>query len=1371
MEIQFVSNSKNFTVSPKSINLSLPGVNENLLPIISDTTATLIYEKELFDYFVFTNEEIIATVKDGEKTLFTGTLQKNLSWKDMGEPYPIDTFEISISNKLHKLEVPAEKDFYYKDATLEQILSDVCSTVGVEIDASSSGLSETIPFFLVQKGQKLSEAIFALLAEYCFVATFTNLGLLKTQKINLDAEKIEIDAAQIYGHPTVKKNKKEYDKIKLNYGIAIKKEKEQLYFAGNDLDESNQIVPITVRPGQYYPYESDPIQEEREGQIFQSFEQGFAESYTTYAGETRYRRNSSAKLIYSENHFVVEDWSGSLKIDRTEFTPVNASVRLYNEGSSDASLYQLAIRADAYYRQEAFLEAGSGKKEFEQQTKNIYTAEQAEKYASLLSQINTGIRYNLSIEVADYYEPLTCCNVHLGSSEFSVDGIILSASYDTEKETYTYSIVSVSEAKLIENKYKDYSQIQNGNSNIVSTIIQTQNNTIPRDVRNAIIIATETGLRFEHEENEQKYFSRLIAEISKEPELWEPIELTGTYYYFNRNKDGFPEKEQLNSWKVRIKTQNVYNKQSENWVEYNISTGNYGSWIPANMTVATPTATRDGFVINWVNNRTTYGSSYYYVSVFNGEQEIKSEKLYNQTYQYVFDRNKDGYPEKEDFPETKNLNNYYVVIEHCNEAYPSDFGTKSPSTKLNLDTYGTWRFRAFSTDNIQIDVRDRTVALTATTPLYPDLEYYGNTKFKIKIKRIGSVAQREDFPKVEQDAVWSKPNLFGEPWKNELDYRTNSNEAFVFDGNFIQTLPLLGQSTKNAVDTIYQYQIQPFNEVMEGSAVVIPATALCSSLRDIVIANQNFKNLYVGTISAINANIGLINQGGFGNFTELSSNYWALSQLFPEETGLNRVIHEGEFRVGDSNSYIKVSFDDRGSAILDFKTDTFTVTSVSTEFSKELVITENSRALERTRITPSGTFFEARKSPTQPWEVVAKMDVTGVLTPTYMAKNQIVIGNADQSQIRAMQHDIGRPYLSPNAKVWHFDENENSQNGTEDGLTISGVERKLVGSEDNTQLMNFTPAILREAPFTTLSKSLYGLFQLAYNLSEVQEFTVDFWQQYIYNEKQLLFQIGSNADKIILQVKPAEPVYCVSGLAEWQDANENKVYTSTRNPLPGSYVYDTPEQAEAETSSDTTIDDVARSPDGDVSSFVVGTTLYTFVAGDPDYNWEVFAPQELWSPENIIYNIAAEGDTDLTHSNATQEERISLLDKGFKFVAGEWYHIGIVFTAEKINVLLNTTVFEFNRYGTAINDVEILISSQQNSALVDELYIDTVAEDTEEFKTSTEKRIPWASLDKDIDWFIFDAKDPAKIKSNILEEFKRQLLDSDEFKNAVKNIN
>ena len=130
-----------------------------------------------------------------------------------------------------------------------------------------------------------------------------------------------------------------------------------------------------------------------------------------------------------------------------------------------------------------------------------------------------------------------------------------------------------------------------------------------------------------------------------------------------------------------------------------------------------------------------------------------------------------------------------------------------------------------------------------------------------------------------------------------------------------------------------------------------------------------------------------------------------------------------------------------------------------------------------------------------------------------------------------------------------------------------------------------------------------------------------------------------------------------------------------------------------------------------------------------------------------------------------------MLDKGFKFVAGEWYHIGIVFTAEKINVLLNTTVFEFNRFGTAINDVEILISSQQNSALVDELYIDTVAEDTEEFKISTEKRIPWASLDKDIDWFIFDAKDPLKIKSNILEEFKRQLLDSDEFKNAVRNIN
>lgn len=1019
-----------------------------------------------------------------------------------------------------------------------------------------------------------------------------------------------------------------------------------------------------------------------------------------------------------------------------------------------------------------------------------------------------------------------------------------------------------------------------------SDLVFEQENAIPGNVQEVFIIASKDGLEFIHNEDKEMYFYGLVVEISKGNDNWAEVSLSGNIYYFNRNTDGFPEKEELDNWKVRIKAQNIFNKTSDSWTEFSINTTDYKGWKPSEINVYEPEATEDGFVVNWNVAKQTYGTSYFYVSVYNGESEVKSGRVTNQTYKYFFNRVVDGYPETENYPDTKNLRDYRVIVEHCNEVYNTGSGTLSLETKLNLnhyktwipskpviknipvarkdgfvvdwdvqddyygskqyfvevfdgdefifqsntlanntfeyvfdrnvdgypeketyqnqrnlrnykiyvtsinevyrsdngaksdvmtlnvDSYGTWQLGTLSEENVSKEVLDRTVMLRLTTPSI-GLEYYGKTEFRISIKRVGIDLQDEtNVPVCEEDAYWYKPNLFSNPYADELGYRTDDIDGFVTSsGSYHQTLPLFGQQEKNAINTVYGFKIVATNEVMESNEFVFYETALCSALRDIVIANENFKKLYVGTLSAIVANVGLINKGGFGNFNKLSTNYWALSQLQPQDTGINRVIHEGEFRVGDSNSYIKVSFDERDSAVVEFKTDAFTVSSLSAEFSRELIITENSNALERTRITPLGTFFEARKTPAQDWKLVAKMDATGVLTPTYMAEHQIIVSNASQSQLRSFRHDIGRSFLSSNGKVWHFDENEYSQNETSDGLIINGDERRLVGVEDSTSTINFTPAILREAPYSLLSKSLYGLFQLSYTLPNVTEYTIEFWQQYIYNEGQILFTIGTQLDEVSLQVKPAEPVFCESGVAQWVDKKGNYVYTSTRNPYINSLIYTTYDDADAGITSELTVEAIQRGNDGEVVSIECDSTTYTFFSGDADYNWEIFAPQDNWTAENVIYNITAIGETDLTHFNQTQKETISLYDKGFQFSQGQWYHIGIILSETKLNVVIDETVFEFSRYGSVSGDCLIKIGTQANTSLIDELYIDTIAEDVSEFKNATIKRVPFGALDTNVDWFIFDAKDPSNVKSNILEYFKEQLLSSEEFKNAVKNVN
>ena len=86
--------------------------------------------------------------------------------------------------------------------------------------------------------------------------------------------------------------------------------------------------------------------------------------------------------------------------------------------------------------------------------------------------------------------------------------------------------------------------------------------------------------------------------------------------------------------------------------------------------------------------------------------------------------------------------------------------------------------------------------------------------------------------------------------------------------------------------TTYQYQIQMRNEASESNVVVKTIDALPTNIADIVHSHEHYKDLYVEKLSAISANIGLIQQGGFGEFDYEKGNYWALSTLTAEDTGI-----------------------------------------------------------------------------------------------------------------------------------------------------------------------------------------------------------------------------------------------------------------------------------------------------------------------------------------------------------------------------------------------------------------------------------------------------------------------------------------------------
>ena len=383
--------------------------------------------------------------------------------------------------------------------------------------------------------------------------------------------------------------------------------------------------------------------------------------------------------------------------------------------------------------------------------------------------------------------------------------------------------------------------------------------------------------------------------------------------------------------------------------------------------------------------------NYYYTWIIH-EPTVHKFEAYSRSTVYNFNRVYDGYPEYDE------LNRWKIRAKGKNV-----FGKVSESYNVysvKTDGYGTWKIRDLTSENVSVDIVDRTVTLKMSAPQSPSRELYGDIRFKVSIKRIGISAGKEaeraltykegtvyynktpdgyvladpqptsteevaagefytlyEYPVIQPDTQWFKPDLISSPLANENNYKTLETPAYeISGGRYSQTLPLVGQDEKynkatvydsneiyyviqddlyvsadpqpnsqeelNAGDyyikekryianTIYQYKISAFNEsgyetnVTAETELIRTVTALCTSLRDIVKAHAQYKDLYVENLSAINANMGLISQGGFGDFSHWT-NFWALSEMLPEDTNLKEIVKQGAFRVGNEEQYIAV---------------------------------------------------------------------------------------------------------------------------------------------------------------------------------------------------------------------------------------------------------------------------------------------------------------------------------------------------------------------------------------------------------------------------------------------------------------------------------
>lgn len=454
IQLKLEANNKYYYYEPLE-KLIIPNgyqLNENLQHQETQVSLRLAYDSELHKILI-ENQNIPAKLIDDDRILFTGTIDSGISWTDNGNPEPLECFNITIFDNSGKLQATTESEFAMINKSLTEIIVAICDKCGIICNRTNFPVANDplVPVFILPAEKEFYQPLSDLLFEYGYAFGFDNNGYFGL--INLKNPQSTTFHDDMYEGVKFSRTKKKYTGLSVTYGQLVQKNNEQVFFEGGDLDAENKILPIVIQPGAYYPWESNPIIEADEGQVFQQFATGFAEEKTLYNGEKKYQRNNNSKLVYTTNHELVPDFSENLTVDRKEFSFTQASIRFHNTSNTDATLKQLAIRATAYYRQEQQIILGSGKK-FEYQTNYLYDKEKTNAFVEILKKYFLGGNFKITFKTDAEFTPGTKIKIDTGLSGITADVLILSCDKDFDNENYTINAITIQDISLDEKKYQ-----------------------------------------------------------------------------------------------------------------------------------------------------------------------------------------------------------------------------------------------------------------------------------------------------------------------------------------------------------------------------------------------------------------------------------------------------------------------------------------------------------------------------------------------------------------------------------------------------------------------------------------------------------------------------------------------------------------------------------------------------------------------------------------------------------------------------------------------------------------------------------------------------------------------------------------------------
>lgn len=276
------------------------------------------------------------------------------------------------------------------------------------------------------------------------------------------------------------------------------------------------------------------------------------------------------------------------------------------------------------------------------------------------------------------------------------------------------------------------------------------------------------------------------------------------------------------------------------------------------------------------------------------------------------------------------------------------------SSTVSTAGYGTWIVQAPSIDT---KVSDRTVTLSMSQPPRSDGKVvYGTLRYELRVR-------------LSDGEEWYTPATTENPYESENNWHSadGGDKWLARDSVYVQTMPLRGQDTADIQDTSYTWQVRAVNEAGHSESVEATATALCTNLRDIVLAKQTAKEIYVPDLSAISANLGEISEGSLEGS---DSNYWTLST---KRTPTKNRDYQGAFRVGGKDQYLLVTpiVGDDGHTVVDYaielRAGQINLSSSGLDFTAGTYIYDDNDPTIRMKLSASGLEYQMKKDNSVGW--------------------------------------------------------------------------------------------------------------------------------------------------------------------------------------------------------------------------------------------------------------------------------------------------------------------------------------------------------------------------------------------------------------------